>query len=104
MPRFEPPWNPGMIWPFTWLGTTNWPVTAVYFLPTQQLNQAGPTIEPARPWEYTSYGCGCASSAGLLALETALQMFVYAVRPAMAFFESSAPFHLPLTRVAMFPP
>src|SRR5262249_55237544 len=48
--RSEPPRNPGMTWPFVWLGITNWPVTPVYCLPTQQLNHAGPMIEAAWPW------------------------------------------------------
>ena len=39
-----------MPWPLTWLGITNCFVAVVYFLPTQQLNQAGPTIEAALPW------------------------------------------------------
>ena len=39
-----------MPWPLTWLGITNCFVVFVYFLPTQQLNHAGPTIEAARPW------------------------------------------------------
>src|SRR6059036_2329277 len=95
--RSEPPRKPGMTWPFTWLGMTNWPVTPVYCLPTQQLNQAGPTIDAARPCAYTSYGFGCASSVVLLALDAALKKFLYAVSPAIDFFESSVPFHLPLT-------
>src|SRR5215210_6389120 len=49
--RSEPPRKPGMPRPFTWLGITNCLVALVYFLPTQQLNQAGPTIEAARPRE-----------------------------------------------------
>src|SRR5690349_24912526 len=48
--RSEPPRKPGMPWPLTWLGITNCFVVFVYFLPTQQLNHAGPTIEAARPW------------------------------------------------------
>src|SRR6516165_10485925 len=47
--RSEPPRKPGMLCPLTWPGITNWPVDAVYFLPTQQLNQLGPTIDPTRP-------------------------------------------------------
>ena len=66
--------------------------------------QAGPTIEPARPAAYWSYGFGCASSVVLLARETELKKFLYAVRPAIDLGVSRAPFHLPLTRVAMFPP
>jgi hypothetical protein len=38
-----------MTLPFSWLGMTNWAVTLEYDF-TQQENQAGPTIEPARPW------------------------------------------------------
>ena len=34
--------------PDLWLGMTNWPVTFVYFLPTQQLNQPGPKIADVR--------------------------------------------------------
>ena len=49
--RSEPPRKPGMPWPLTWLGITNCFVAFVYFLPTQQLNQAGPTIEAALPCE-----------------------------------------------------
>src|SRR5204863_7940537 len=48
--RSEPPRKPGMPWPLTWLGITNCFVALVYFLPTQQLNHAGPTIEAAWPW------------------------------------------------------
>src|ERR687887_1829291 len=40
--RSEPPRKPGMTLPFSWLGIVNWPVTPVYCLPTQQLNQPGP--------------------------------------------------------------
>src|SRR5438093_2619231 len=47
--RSEPPRKPGMTRPFVWLGTTNWPVTPVYCLPTQQLNHAGPMIDAAWP-------------------------------------------------------
>jgi len=36
-----------MLWPFTWPGITNCFVVFVYFLPTQQVNHAGPTIEAA---------------------------------------------------------
>ena len=36
--------------PLVWLGITNCFVAFVYFLPTQQLNHAGPTIEAAWPW------------------------------------------------------
>src|SRR4029079_9929599 len=49
--RSEPPRKPGMPWPFTWLRITNCLVAFVYFLPTQQLNQAGPTIDAALPCE-----------------------------------------------------
>src|SRR5262245_48267778 len=59
--RSEPPRKPGIGWPFVWLGITNCPV-AVLNLPTQQLNQLGPIIEPALPCAYTSYGFGWASS------------------------------------------
>ena len=40
---------------------TNWPVTFVYFLPTQQLNQPGPKIADVRFCEKTVYGAGLAS-------------------------------------------
>src|ERR671926_395976 len=43
--RSEPPRKPGM---------TNWPVTALYFFPVQQLNHAGPTIDAAPPCANTS--------------------------------------------------
>ncbi len=45
--RSEPPRKPGIAWPLTWPGITNCAVDAVYFLPTQQVYQLGPTIEPA---------------------------------------------------------
>ena len=47
--------------PDLWLGITNWPVTFVYFLPTQQLNQPGPKIADVRFCEKTVYGAGFAS-------------------------------------------
>ena len=40
----------GIVWLFAWLGITNCFVVFVYFLPTQQVNQPGPTIEAAWPW------------------------------------------------------
>src|ERR671936_2607191 len=45
--RSDPPRKPGMPLPAEWLGITNCFVTFLYFLPTQQLNQAGPTIDAA---------------------------------------------------------
>src|SRR5690349_6231703 len=71
--RSEPPRKPGMPWPLTWLGITNCFVAGVYFLPTQQLNHAGPTMEAAWPCAYTLYGCGFASVPVLLAREAALK-------------------------------
>src|SRR5437660_625888 len=47
--RSEPPRKPGMLVPATWPGITNCAVDALYFAPTQQLNQPGPMIEPACP-------------------------------------------------------
>src|SRR6266536_1274013 len=47
--RSEPPRKPGIGLPATWLGITNCAVDALYLSPTQQENQPGPTIEPARP-------------------------------------------------------
>src|SRR5579872_616257 len=47
--RSDPPRKPGIAWPLTWLGITNCWVAALYWSPTQQLNQLGPTIEPAKP-------------------------------------------------------
>src|SRR5581483_11534729 len=47
--RSEPPRKPGSGLPFTWLGRTNCAVVALYFAPTQQLYQLGPTITPALP-------------------------------------------------------
>src|SRR3954469_14845824 len=47
--RSEPPRKPGIDCPFTWPGITNCAVEAVYCLPTQQLNQLGPTIDAAWP-------------------------------------------------------
>ena len=47
--RSEPPRKPGIAWPLTWPGITNCAVEPVYFLPTQQVNQLGPTIEAAWP-------------------------------------------------------
>src|SRR5437764_1441254 len=45
--RSEPPRKPGIALPCSWLGITNWPVVGLYFLPTQQVNQDGPTIAAA---------------------------------------------------------
>ena len=59
--RSEPPRKPGIDWPDLWLGITNWPVTFVYFLPVQQLNQPGPKIADVRFCEKTVYGAGFAS-------------------------------------------
>src|SRR5690242_1893408 len=36
--RSEPPRKPGIDVPALWPGITNWPVDALYFAPTQQLN------------------------------------------------------------------
>src|SRR5438270_7507421 len=47
--RSEPPRKPGIDCPLTWPGITNCAVSPVYCLPTQQLNQLGPTIEAACP-------------------------------------------------------
>src|SRR4051812_6871438 len=52
--RSEPPRNPGIEVPATWPGITNWPVEPLYFVPTQQVNQLGPTIDAAWPCAYTS--------------------------------------------------
>ena len=49
--RSEPPRKPGIAWPFRWPGITNCAVVEVYFFPTQQVNQLGPTIEATRPCE-----------------------------------------------------
>ena len=70
--RSDPPRNPGIDWPLTWPGITNWAVSVEYFLPTQQLNQLGPIIDAAWPCAYTSYGFGCVSSVVFDARETAL--------------------------------
>src|SRR5215469_1662628 len=102
--RSEPPRKPGIAWPLTWPGITNCPVEAVYFFPTQQVNQLGPTMEPTRPCAYTVYGFGCVSSVVLLAREAALKKFLYALRPAIDLGEARRPFHVPLTWVAMPPP
>src|SRR5207302_10461516 len=59
--RSEPPRKPGIGCPFVWLGITNCAVCALN-LPTQQLNQPGPTIDAAWPCAYTSYGFGRVSS------------------------------------------
>src|SRR5437764_7000779 len=40
--RVEPPRKPGIGLPLVWLGITNCFVTFVYFLPVQQVYQAGP--------------------------------------------------------------
>src|SRR5262249_22519593 len=40
--RSEPPRKPGIGLPFAWLGITNCPTTFAYFLPVQQVYQAGP--------------------------------------------------------------
>src|SRR5919197_940707 len=42
--RSEPPRKPGIAWPAAWPGITNCAVEALYFAPTQQVNQLGPTI------------------------------------------------------------
>src|SRR6476659_8197977 len=52
--RSEPPRKPGIAWPLTWPGITNWAVAPVNFFPTQQLNQLGPIIDAASPCAYTS--------------------------------------------------
>ena len=55
----------------------------VYFLPTQQLNHAGPTIEAALPCAYTSYGLGWVSSVvfdvlfGFPGADTSLPLFAF---------------------------
>src|SRR4029453_16220260 len=46
--RAEPPWNPGIGLPASWLGITNCAVEALYLSPTLPANQPGPTIEAAR--------------------------------------------------------
>src|SRR5438045_4056737 len=74
--RSEPPRKPGIGLPLTWLGITNCAVVALYFVPTQQLNQPGPMIEAAAPVEYTSYGAGWFSSDVLLALDVARKNFL----------------------------
>ena len=102
--RFEPPRKPGIGLPFWWLGITNWAVVALYFAPTQQLNQLGPTIEAACPRAYTSYGFGRVSSLVLLARDVARKKFLYARSPVLAFGESSVPIHLPLDVFAICPP
>jgi hypothetical protein len=58
-------------------------VDFVYFLPTQQLNHAGPTIDAALPCAYTSYGFGWVSSVVFDAREAALKNVLYAVSPAI---------------------
>ena len=93
-----------MTLPAVWLGITNCSVTAVYCLPTQQVNQVGPTIDAAMPCAYTSYGFGRVSSVVLLPFDAALKKFLKAVRPASDFGDASAPFHLPLILVAICPP
>jgi hypothetical protein len=65
----------------------------LYFAPTQQLNQLGPTIDAAWPCANTSYGFGCVSSVVLLAFEVARKKFLYAVRPAIDFGVFRSPFH-----------
>ena len=45
--RSEPPRKPGIGLPASWLGITNCAVEPLYLSPTQQVNQPGPTIEPA---------------------------------------------------------
>src|SRR5918912_675549 len=47
--RSDPPRKPGIDCPALWPGITNCAVTFLYFLPTQQLNHAGPTIDAACP-------------------------------------------------------
>jgi len=49
--RSEPPRKPGIALPAMWLGITNCAVEDLNFVPTQQLNQPGPMIEPAAPCE-----------------------------------------------------
>src|SRR5918911_1685945 len=71
--RSDPPRKPGIDCPALWPGITNCAVTFLYFLPTQQLNHAGPTIDAACPCAYTSYGCGRSSVPVLLAREVALK-------------------------------
>jgi hypothetical protein len=79
-------------------------VDFVYFLPTQQLNQAGPTIAAAFPCAYTSYGFGCVSSVVFEARDAASKKDLYAVSPAIDFGEASWPCHRFPTWVAMLPP
>src|SRR5882762_2280947 len=74
--RSEPPRKPGSAWPLTWPGITNCAVAALYFAPTQQVNQLCPTIDAAPPCAYTSYGLGWASSVVLLAREVARKKFL----------------------------
>src|SRR6185312_1277307 len=76
--RSEPPRKPGIAWPAVWLGITNCAVEPLYLSPTQQVNQPGPTIEPALPSAYTLYGVGRFSSVVLLALEAAAENFLSA--------------------------
>src|ERR671926_405527 len=85
--RSDPPRKPGIDWPALWPGITNCAVTFLNFLPTQQLNHAGPTIEAACPCAYTSYGCGRSSVPVLLAREVALKNRLYAARPLSQFRE-----------------
>src|SRR5581483_1390042 len=47
--RSDPPRKPGIDCPLTCPGITNWPVDAVYCLPTQHVYQLGPTIDATRP-------------------------------------------------------
>src|SRR4051794_27077527 len=103
-PRSEPPRNPGMALPLARPGMTNRAVELLYFAPTQQLNQLGPTIDAAWPCANTSYGFGCVSSVVLLARDVALKKFLYAVKPAIDCGDESRPFHLLLICVAMPPP
>src|SRR5581483_4797891 len=51
--RSDPPRKPGIGLPASWLGITNCAVEVLYLSPTQQVNQPGPTIEPASPSAYT---------------------------------------------------
>ena len=83
---------------------TNCAVTALYFVPVQQLNQPGPMMAPAPPCEKMSYGAGLPSFDVLLAFEAASQKFFHAVSPAMDAGESRFPTHLCACVYAMLPP
>src|SRR5882757_864298 len=101
--RSEPPRKPGIALPAMWLGITNCAVEVLNFVPTQQLNQPGPMIDPAAPCEYTSYGAGLFSSEVAGALEDVFMKFLQAVKPAIACFEFRAPAHLPAWVLAIVP-